>query len=196
MPTTGIDKLPVESIHVADPGPRDGVGGSGVRGDEVSDVRHHGGTRQAVYAYAREELEWWERELDRELRSGLFGENLTTTGFDVDESLVGERWVVGDVLLEVCGPRIPCRTFAGHLGERGWVKRFTQRGRTGAYLSVVTPGTITAGTSITRVDIPDHDITVPVLFRAYMGDKQEAARVLEADVLPEPYRAELVARLR
>ncbi|CAM5716239.1 Sulfurase OS=Streptomyces antimycoticus OX=68175 GN=SSPO_044220 PE=4 SV=1 [Streptomyces antimycoticus] len=124
---TGIDKRPVERpVRVSAPGPK-GQGTSGLFGDTVCDTRHHGGDDQAVYAYAREDLDVWEQELGRELANGVFGENLTTSGIDVSGALIGERWRVGnELLLEVTSPRIPCRTFAGWLGERGWVKRFTQ----------------------------------------------------------------------
>ena len=124
---------------------------------------------------AREELDWWAGGWGRELGNGIFGENLTITELDVDGAVVGERWVIGDVdgavVLEVTGPRIPCRTFAGHMGERGWVRRFTERGRTGAYLAVVTPGVIEAGMGVRVVDRPDHGLTVPEAFRAQMGDR-------------------------
>ena len=107
-----------------------------------------------MYAVAAEELAWWGAELGRELGPGAFGENLTTEGLDVDGALVGERWRVGEtVVLEVTGPRIPCATFAAHLGERGWVKRFAERGRTGAYLAVVVPGEVRVG-GRGRVDLP------------------------------------------
>ena len=103
--------------------------------------RSHGGTDQAVYAYAREDLDHWQAELGRPLTNGVFGENLTTSGLDVNGALVGERWQVGDdCVLEVTSPRIPCRTFAGWLEEQLWVKRFTQRGAPGAYLRVIVPG--------------------------------------------------------
>ncbi len=89
---SAIDKRPVGSIEVRDPGPKKGGLGSGVVGDDVVARQHHGGTQQAVYAVAREELDWWGRELGRDLRDGMFGENLTTEGLDVDGALVGERW--------------------------------------------------------------------------------------------------------
>ena len=200
VPTTGIDKQPVDRIDVRAPGPKKGGLGSGVVGDAVDDRRHHGGDLQAVYAVAREELEWWASELGRDLRSGMFGENLTTAGVDVDGAVVGERWVIGEgdgaVVLEVAGPRIPCRTFAGHMGERGWVKRFTARGRTGAYLSVVVPGVIEPRMPVRVVDRPAHGLTVPDYFRAWMGDKDLARQLLKAGAVPEPHRGELAARLR
>ncbi|SDP29605.1 MOSC domain-containing protein YiiM [Pedococcus dokdonensis] len=197
---TGIAKRPVESAVLRAPGPKRGGLGSGVEGDFLGDTRHHGGDYQAVYAFAREELDWWGERLGRELPHGMFGENLTTAGFDVDGALVGERWAVGDeVVLEVCGPRIPCATFAARMGERGWIKRFTEVGRTGAYLSVVTGGTVRPADAIEVVSRPDHEITVPETFRAFMGDLEAADRVLAAGCLVEVEAAELrdtVARRR
>ncbi|HSF98593.1 MAG TPA: MOSC domain-containing protein [Ornithinibacter sp.] len=186
---TAIDKRPVAAIEVRDPGPRRGGLGSGVLGDDVVSRKHHGGSRQAVYAVAREELDWWGVELGRDLRDGVFGENVTTAGLDVDGAVVGERWQIGSALLEVAGPRIPCATFAAWMAERGWVRRFTERGRTGAYLAVLEPGVLAAGDVVEVVERPHHGITVPEVFRAFMGDDELAARVLAAGVLgPEDQR--------
>lgn len=164
---TGIDKRPVKGrIEVRAPGPR-GIGGSGLVGDNVCDLRHHGGDGQAVYAFAREDLDYWQERLGRPLPGGVFGENLTTSGLEVSDALVGEQWLVGDeVLLEVCAPRVPCRTFAGWLGERGWVKTFTWHARSGAYLRVLRPGTIEAGDEVLVTHKPDHGITTSTVFRA------------------------------
>lgn len=164
---TGIDKRPVDGpVRVADPGPK-GEGGSGLAGDAVCDLRHHGGSDQAVYVFAREDLDNWERELGRPLPNGSFGENLTTAGLAVSTALIGERWRIGDgLVLEVTSGRIPCRTFAGHLGEERWVKRFTRAAAPGAYLRVVAPGTVRAGDPVEIVYRPDHEVTVELQFRA------------------------------
>ena len=166
------------------PGPKRGGLGSGLEGDYIGDVRHHGGDQQAVYAFAREELDWWGAELGRALPDGQFGENLTTLGLDVDGALVGERWAVGDeVVLEVAGPRIPCATFQHRMGERGWVRRFTRVGRSGAYLSIVEEGLVRAGDEVRVVSRPAHDVTVPVAFRAFTGDLDAARHVLAVGCL-------------
>ena len=147
---TGIDKRPVTGpIEVRAPGAkRDGLG-SGLVGDAVCDRRHHGGDDQAVYVYAREDLDTWATALGRPLDNGCFGENLTTAQLDVTEALIGERWRIGDaLLLEVSSPRIPCRTFAGWLAEHGWIRRFTRAARPGAYLRVIAPGSVRQGDGI------------------------------------------------
>lgn len=182
---SGIRKQPVERIAVRDPGPKRGGLGSGVVGDAIGSRKHHGGSTQAVYAFAREELDRWAFELGRELPDGMFGENLTTTGLDVDAAEVGELWRVGLTLLEVCGPRVPCATFAAHMAEPRWVRRFTERGCTGAYLAVREAGTIERDDPIEVEHRPGHGLTVPMFFRAVMGDRELARTFLDAGVLPE-----------
>lgn len=189
---TGIAKRPVAAAVFRSPGPKHGGLGSGVQGDFLGDTMHHGGDTQAVYAFAREELDWWSDQLGRELPNGMFGENLTTSGLDVDAAVIGERWAVGDVVvLEVTAPRIPCATFAARMGERGWVRRFSEVGRTGAYLSIVTPGEVRTGDPVVVVSRPGHGVRVPEVFRAFMGDLDAAERVLAAECLVEQEAAEL-----
>ncbi|AOR32566.1 sulfurase [Streptomyces fodineus] len=191
---TGIDKRPADGpVRVAAPGPK-GIGASGLAGDAVCELRHHGGDDQAVYAYAREDLDDWERELGRSLANGCFGENLTTDGLDVCGALIGERWRIGaGVVLEVTSGRIPCRTFQGHLGERGWVKRFTQKGATGAYLRVIEPGEIRAGDPIEIVHRPDHGVTAAMQFRAVTTERELLPRLLAAG---EALHTETLAAVR
>ncbi|MGW1889428.1 MOSC domain-containing protein [Streptomyces sp. NPDC002004] len=187
---TGIDKRPVEGpVRVTAPGPK-GVGGSGLAGDAVCDRRYHGGDDQAVYAFAREDLDEWERELGRSLPSGAFGENLTTEALDVTGAKIGERWRIGpDLVLEVTSSRIPCRTFAGALGEKGWVRRFTQKGAPGAYLRVIEPGEIRAGDPIEIVHRPEHEVTVGFQFRAVTTERDLLPRMLAAGNALDPESA-------
>ncbi|WP_392899468.1 MOSC domain-containing protein [Streptomyces sp. LN699] len=184
---TGIGKRPVPGpVRVFAPGPK-GVGASGVEGDDVCDLRHHGGEHQAVYAYAREDLDWWEGKLGRPLAGGLFGENLTTSGIDLNSARLGERWRVGrDLVLEVASARIPCRTFQGALGERGWVKRFTREARPGAYLRVIEEGSVSPGDAVEVLHRPDHEVSVEFWFRAFTTERALLPRTLAAGAALEP----------
>lgn len=165
------------------------VGELGLAGDEVSDTRHHGGPDQAVYAFAREDLDRWTEVLGEPIRNGQFGENLTTSGIDVNEAQVGERWRVGDdLVLEVSSIRTPCNDFKAWMGRGGydstaWVKRFTLEGRPGPYLRVVVPGAVSAGDEITVVHEPDHGVTVSMMFRALHTDPTLLPRLLEVDTM-------------
>jgi MOSC domain-containing protein YiiM len=185
---TGIDKRPTdEAITVRAPGPMQGGLGSGLLGDYIGDSQFHGGDDQAVYAYAREDLDVWQQELERDLDNGMFGENFTTAGVDVTGARIGERWHVGSdgVVLEVSAPRVPCRTFATSLAIKGWVKTFTNAATPGAYLRVIESGTVRAGDSIVVADRPDHDVTVGLVFRALTLEPELLSRILVADALPD-----------
>ncbi|MEP6482103.1 MAG: MOSC domain-containing protein [Rhodoglobus sp.] len=175
---TGINKSPRSGRHeVVSPGLRSAGSGSGLVGDSIGDTRNHGGDRQALYAFEREDLDAWEGRLNRPLANGFFGENLTTAGLDVNGALLGERWRIGDqVEVMVTGPRIPCSTFRGWVGEKGWLKTFTAVARPGAYLQVVVSGTVEEGDLISVLDRPDHDVTISLTYRAL---------TTERDLLPE-----------
>jgi MOSC domain-containing protein YiiM len=192
---TAIGKAPVPGpVLVRSPGCAKGQ--SGLAGDAIGDRKHHGGDDQAVYAYAREDLDIWEAELGRLLPAGSFGENLTTVGIDTNEALIGERWRVGDeVVLQVTSPRIPCKTFAAWLGEQGWIRRFRDAGRPGAYLRVVAPGELRPGDPITVVHKPDHDVSVALAFRALTTTPQlRAALLVAGEDLPEEMREDILRR--
>jgi MOSC domain-containing protein YiiM len=152
---TAIDKRPVRG--------RVAVGPLGLAGDRQVDKRHHGGPDKAVYAYAEEDVAHWAVELGRDLPPGSFGENLRTSGVDVTNAVVGERWRVGGddgVVVEVTQPRIPCATFQAWLGEPRWVKRFTAHGAPGAYLRVVQEGTVAADDAVELVHRPAHGVSI------------------------------------
>jgi MOSC domain-containing protein YiiM len=187
--STGIGKQPCDGpVEVRAPGPKALGLGSGLVGDFIGDGKHHGGDSQAVYAYAREDLDDWQQELGRELPNGSFGENLTTVGLDINDARLGERWRIGrDVVLQVTTPRIPCATFRGFMGLPGWLKTFTAFGHPGAYLGVVSRGAIVAGDPIQIVHRPEHGVTIGFAFRALMIDRDLMPRLLEAgdDLDPE-----------
>ncbi len=155
------------------------VGPLGLDGDTCADKVDHGGLEQAVYAYGREDLDWWTEQLGRELRNGMFGENLTTGGIDVSGALIGETWRVGTAVLQVTSSRIPCNTFKAWLDEEHWVKRFAAGGRPGAYLRVLTPGVIAAGDDLEVVSRPTVAVTVAESMQAFYGDHDLMRRLLE-----------------
>jgi len=183
---TAIDKRPAAGAVPVDV--------LGLEGDQVGDTKHHGGADQAVYAYAREDLDHWAGLLGRELRDGQFGENLTTSGIDLNEAEVGERWRVGTVELEVSAVRIPCNDFKQWMGRTGydnraWVKRFTVEGRPGPYFRVLRPGRVAAGDEISVLHRPGHGVTVTTLFRAFTTERHLLPEVARLDALGEKLRA-------
>jgi len=180
---TAIDKRPVDG--------RVDVGPLGLVGDTQCDRRNHGGRDQAVYAYADVDAQRWADELGREIPPGLFGENLRTGGVDVSGAVIGERWRIGGeggVVVEVTGHRTPCMTFQTRMGVEHWIRRFTERRAPGAYLRVLTPGSIGSGDAVTVLHRPGHGVTVAdtcgVPDPQLMGRLLAAADAGELDLAP------------
>ena len=98
--------------------------------------------------------------------------------------MVGERWRIGDVELEVCQPRLPCAKLALRMGEPTMVKRFAQASRPGAYLRIVAEGTLGAGDAIEVLSRPEHGVTVRDVSDAILLDEALLARAASAPELP------------
>lgn len=170
------------------------VGVEGIVTDTQTDRRHHGGEEQAVYAFAREDLDAWGSRLGVTLRDGQFAENLTTEGIDINAALVGEQWRIGTVLLQVCSVRTPCNDFKNWMGVSGydnaqWVKRFAAEARPGPYLRVLEEGQLQAGDEIVVVHRPDHGVTVSTLFKALSTDRSLLPSLIGIDGLGDKPRS-------
>ncbi|WP_229402440.1 MOSC domain-containing protein [Micromonospora okii] len=184
---SGIDKRPAAGPVL--------LRADGVVGDFIGERAHHGGPDQAVYAYASEDAAWWAAELGRDIGPGAFGENLTTSGVDVTGAVIGERWQIGSVLLEVTKPRTPCKTFAGFWGVPDLIRRFTVRAAPGAYLRVLREGEADAGDPVEVVQRPAHGVTVGEVFRATTLEPELLPRLLDVPELPESVRRKVERRL-
>ena len=186
---TGINKTSVRQAR---------VDADGVAGDHVVNTQHHGGPDQAVYLYSTEDYTWWEGELGRRLRPGLFGENLTVSTFGAEELRIGDRVVVGDVVMELTSCRIPCDVFAARVNVPGWIRRFRDARRPGAYARVLHGGTVRVDQPMERHSAPPDHVTVLDTQDLYYGNMEVTAPVLErflASPIGERNRIECSRRL-
>lgn len=183
---SAIVKAPVEGRVRAE--------GVNLVGDDQADRRVHGGPDKAVYAYAREDADWWEGELGATVPDGAFGENLTTAGVDCTNAIIGERWRVGTTLLEVCQPRVPCFKLGLRFGDPQMLKRFALASRPGAYLRIVEEGELGAGDAVELVDRPDHGVTIRLVSDAMLLDETLLVQALPATQLPAGLHAWIAQR--
>ncbi len=167
---SGIWKTPVTG--------RVAVRGVNLAGDDQADRQAHGGPDKVVYAYAVEDARFWEEREGRPFLAAAFGENLTTEGIDVNGALVGDRWAIGSAIFEVSEPRVPCWRLGVRMNDPGFIRRFTESLRPGAYMRVVKEGDVGAGDAIEVVGRPDHDLSVRDVFRIYVRDRGECGRLL------------------
>ena len=181
---TGIRKRPAEGPVT--------VGRLGLVGDAIGDKRHHGGEDQALYAYSDDDYDWWRASTGREFQPGEFGENLTLRGLPGDLA-VGDRLLIGDVVLEATAPRIPCDTLSAHMGDPGFGMAFRRAERPGSYFRVLNEGEIRAGDAVTLVPSDGPAVTMLELFRFKYALRHDAAtlrRFLDAP-LAERFRADV-----
>ena len=163
--------------------------GVNLEGDDQADRKAHGGPDKSVYAYAIEDVRWWEEKLGRALQYGEFGENLTTEGIAVNDALVGDRWEIGTAVFEVSEPRIPCWRLGVRMNDQGFVRRFTEALRPGTYLRIIVEGAVGAEDEIRIIERPAHDLTVRDIFRIYTRDREEIERLLTVPCISESWRA-------
>jgi MOSC domain-containing protein YiiM len=172
------------------------VGRLGLEGDAIVDIENHGGVDQAVYCYCRADYDWWEAELGRELRAGRFGENLTLAGIASADVAVGDRFVGGSLVLEVTSPRIPCDTFATHMDDRFFVRRFFRANRTGFYCRVISEGAVAAGDRLDYLPFAGPRVPVAELVERYGARDLDTATVARFRAAPVHHKLldELAAR--
>jgi MOSC domain-containing protein YiiM len=178
---TGIYKQPVTSPVEVTP--------LGLVGDRIGNLTHHGGPDQAVYLYSAEEYAWWATQGITPTGAGSFGENLTLDAWWPNVR-VGDRLALGDVILELTAPRIPCGTLATRMGDPQFVKRFRHAERCGAYARVLQRGTVQSGLAVTVERAPSDFPTIVELFRYWYDRPHDRAALTHALQTP------LAARLR
>lgn len=138
---TGIDKRSATSPVT--------ITVKGLSGDAVCDPKYHGGPDQAVYIYGAPDYGWWEEQLGHPIAPGTFGDNLTITEWESSSAVVGDRFHIGPVTLEVTSPRIPCSTLSRHMEDSTFVKKFRVAERPGVYCRVLSEGTVQADDPVT-----------------------------------------------
>ena len=112
----------------------------GLEGDTIVDSTVHGGLDQAIYIYSSEDYQWWSQQLGKPIAPGTFGENLTISGFNIDEFVVGDQLTLNNVVLEISAPRTPCFKLAAAMNDPTFGKQFAKAARPGAYARVLREG--------------------------------------------------------
>ena len=186
---TGIYKLPIQSPVQ--------VNSYGLSDDVICDKKNHGGLDQALYVYGTPDYAWWTTSLGHEVSPGTFGENLTIDGMESARFRIGDRLIMGTVILEVTSPRIPCNTLATRMGDSLFVKKFRLAERPGLYCRVIQEGWVRNSDSVSLEPYPGETVSVIEMFRDfYKPNMTEAAirRYLAAPI-SERSRADMEEQL-
>lgn len=157
--TTGIFKIPTNEPAK--------IGKLGMEGDVIISKKHHGGPDQAIYVYGMADYDWWSHELGKELQPGTFGDNLTISELESAPLNIGDYLHIGEVILQVTAPRIPCSTFAARMEDPQWVKKFRKAERPGLYCRVLQEGLVKIGDEVTIEKYTGETLSVQRMFREY-----------------------------
>ncbi len=178
---TGICKRPAEGAVV--------VTEEGIPGDAIIATKVHGGPDQAIYAYSADDYDWWKETTGMDYPPGIFGENLTIRDLPSDLR-IGDRLLIGEVVLEATSPRIPCDTLSTRMRDKSFGLAFRKAERPGIYFRVLNEGEIRAGDTVTLVESDFCDVTIVELFRHRYRLRHDA------EVLRRYLEAPLASRLR
>ena len=154
-------------------------------GDGQGDPTVHGGIHKAVYVYPIEHYDYWKQELGRDdLTYGKFGENLTVEGMLEDTVHIGDVFRIGEALVEVSQPRVPCFKLGIKMRDPQIVKPFLQSERVGFYVRVLEEGKVGAGDAIERTKVGEGQMTVKEIVHLRHFDNKNAAAAEKAVSLP------------
>lgn len=190
---TGIYKTPrAEPVQVTP---------LGLVGDAIVDTESHGGLDQAVYVFTMPDYAWWAEHIGRSLQPGTFGENLTLSDLESATMAVGDRLRVGEILLEITAPRIPCVTIAARMEDPQFVKKFRHAEKPGVYCRVIETGHVAVNDPVTLEPYQGPVVGVLELFRGFYNKRlteDELQRFLAVPI-PEkerPHYEEMLVQAR
>ena len=129
-------------------------------GDRQADRVNHGGFEKAVCVYPFDHYPYWNRQLGRDLKPGAFSENLTASGAIETEVCVGDVFRIGEAMVQVSQPRMPCSKLAGKNGSKMLPKLIGDTGYTGFYMRVLSEGLVAADDSFDLVRAHPERITI------------------------------------
>ncbi len=184
---TGHFKKPVTQAH---------VGRLGLEGDSIMDLDNHGGPDQAVYVFGDRDRAIWADALGQDLTAGYFGENVLVSDLATPHIAIGDILQIGEVTLQITSPRIPCATFAAHVGNGKVIKMFYQLERPGIYGRVVKEGSIETGAPVTLTPYNGDRITMVDFMRHYLQKFDDTAFLARIRNVPAHYKMHDLARER
>ncbi len=146
----------------------------GVKGDTIGNPKVHGGSRKAAYLFSQEWYPYW-KALYPNLAwdFGMFGENLTVSGMNEDDLLMGSLYQAGEAVIRVTTPREPCFALGIRFEDQGVVDAFVSHGHPGTYVSVLEPGMVRPGDSVELLETPMQSLSVSQFYRLWYAAEKD-----------------------
>ncbi len=155
---TGIFKKPVSrGIY---------LNTTGVKNDEVSDKKVHGGTFKACYLFSQNYYKFWQNLYPNlNWDWGMFGENVTVLNLNEKAIHVGSIYKIGGAIIQITQPREPCYKFGVKFGNQDILEQFVNNGLSGTYAKVIKPGFIKKGDRLQLIKQAKNSLNIHQFFK-------------------------------
>lgn len=142
--------------------------------DEVSNRLNHGGYYKACYVFSAEQYPYWKNLYPHlDWTWGMFGENLTVSGFDERKVYLGDIFKVGEALVQVSQYREPCYKLGHKFGTSEVIKQFVHHGFGGTYLSILEEGYVDIKDEFKLVEREQESLSVAALFHLVFSKEKD-----------------------
>ena len=183
---SGIYKHPAEGKVFAS--------STNLEGDGQGNLKVHGGIDKAIYAYPYEHYDYWKEQFtDLEFPPGMFGENFTTEGMSEFDISIGDRFNIGEIIVEVSEPRFPCVTLAARFGTAEIVKPFLHSYKSGFYLRVIKEGYVQSGDTISVNKVSPERFSIADFVKLYINknDNELKEKALANNAVSERWKEKI-----
>lgn len=186
---TAIRKKPVEKVFLSK---------ERFVGDDVADLKHHGGPDRAVCVYPYEHYALWEKEFGKPLPSSAFGENVTATNMLEDKVYIGDIYRLGEAVIQVTQGRVPCSTIDRNLDMTPLLKVMVKTGFTGYMCRVLKEGYVSADSTISLIEQHPQKISVLYTNQVFFHEPRNIEgiqKILAVSELADEWRDKFEIRL-
>ncbi len=170
---SSIVKKPIESINVLIDKTLE---------DEQGNKRLHGGPEKVLHQYAIDSYLVFKEhfpEHAEQFLPGSIGENISVPGMTDKTTKIGDVYRMGDVVLQVGSPRVPCSKISQRFGIKNLDTFVNQHGITGWYFRVIEPGELNVGDEV-KLEASDSGSLSIYQFMSIVNDKSATQSALSA----------------
>lgn len=165
----------------------------GVEKDIVADKENHGGWSKAVYLYGKNNYAFFKDSYpELAFDNGLFGENITISNLDETNVYIGDEYKMGNAIIKITEPRLPCDTLGYRFGTQKIVKHFMKSTFCGAYCSVIKEGEVKYNDTLKLIKRPKNSLSLAMVYSIYSENKNNndlIKKIIKLKDLPNSYKA-------
>ncbi|EFR87125.1 MOSC domain-containing protein [Listeria marthii] len=172
---------------------------NGFENDAPHNLKYHGGVDRTVCIYPYEHYAKWAEMFGKDLQVTAFGENLIVTNMLENTVQIGDKFQIGETIIQVTEARNPCSTIEKFNAIPNLYKAIHETGLTGYLCRTITPGTITETDEIKPVHQESHGVTVAFCHEKVLhkkGTNEDFERILAVEALSERYRDQVEKRIK